>query len=583
MQRIPMFSSRFFLRLSLAVLVFCGVVHGALSDTVSVLAENVILPEPARSAVAGDSTTVISGVELQVGDVIPPWSREYQRASNQVELLAYRMMNWLHIKTRPYIVANELLFSPGDRVDSLIFEETERNLRAYQFIHRAEVSLIPAAPGSSVVRVRTSDNFSLAPSAILERGGGKQDIGAVLKEYNLLGFGKQFAFYYDHITYENSPNSNDDILEGQYTDPRLFGSHWRMHTYIRHARAGENYSLDLQRPFFSLATKWAGGVSGSFFDGTYPIWGRGGVILDEFPHRSRSAAGWVSHVVRGSRYRKYIVTGRLSYFENEYTDPPPQYNITMQEQALIEPTLTVRREVIYRYHRKRNLDDFGAIEDIRQGWSIDFRTGLGFPWKSGRRNYFLTGLSGQVSTATRNTVTVLQGEARVDIPTGENGGSWSNLKTFAFLHHYYHGLPAQTLALNINWRGGWGMDAPYYLYLGGFTGLRGYDADEFAGSRRLLISCEDRIFTPVKIVTIALGMVAFVDAGYVWPHGEDVNLRDLHAAVGFGLRFFNTKASAGRVSRIDVAYRLHGQRGFEITLGSEHNFSLFNARPTPSR
>ncbi len=92
--------------------------------------------------------------------------------------------------------------------------------------------------------------------------------------------------------------------------------------------------------------------------------------------------------------------------------------------------------------------------------------------------------------------------------------------------------------------------------------------------KRILINIEDRIFTSIDILTVALGGVLFADAGNVWAKGQSINLADLNYSVGFGLRLGYTKSPDSRVGRIDFAWGLSGGGGFGIVVGVDQIFSV---------
>ena len=161
-----------------------------------------------------------------------------------------------------------------------------------------------------------------------------------------------------------------------------------------------------------------------------------------------------------------------------------------------------------------------------------------------------------------------------------NRDGWSSGRVSGFLHYYYQGLPWQTAAASVSYVGLYRPLRPAQLSLGGDVGLRGYPAWQFTGTKALLLNVEDRIFTPFRLYTFALGLALFADAGYVWPEDQEFSGRDLHASVGFGLRVGATKAAKGRVSRLDFAFPLRGGFGFSLTFGSEQVFNIMGV-PRP--
>jgi hypothetical protein len=251
----------------------------------------------------------------------------------------------------------------------------------------------------------------------------------------------------------------------------------------------------------------------------------------------------------------------------------------------VETSLTIGRERSHAYHKLRNLDDYDTVEDVEDGISTGLTIGTGFPWEPTSQIYGFSGAFAQASGVSGQHVTVarIQANMRLLEDVGNGRRAWSQGETSAFLHHYYTGLPWQTLAGSINWRSGARMDAPYQLLLGGDTGLRGYAANRFEGNQRLVMNLENRIFTPIRILFYHLGFVMFADAGYVWRPGDTPTPSDLHADFGLGGRIYNGRAAIARVSRFDIAWNLRGQRGFMLSAGSEQMFDLSNRRPTPTR
>ncbi|HKZ22113.1 MAG TPA: BamA/TamA family outer membrane protein, partial [candidate division Zixibacteria bacterium] len=144
--------------------------------------------------------------------------------------------------------------------------------------------------------------------------------------------------------------------------------------------------------------------------------------------------------------------------------------------------------------------------------------------------------------------------------------NFDRVKNYWRLTYFNKSLPSQTIALGLNLSSISRQVKYRQITLGGDLGLRGYEINEFSGQKQILLNLEDRIFTPVKILTVALGAVVFFDAGYLWENESHINLKDLRTDVGVGLRLGFTKALAGRVARFDLAKALHEDRYF-ISLG----------------
>ena len=95
----------------------------------------------------------------------------------------------MHVRTRPEIIRRELLFSPGDTVDTLRVAESLRRLRKLQFIESAHVEAdrcVTPTGESLALKVVTQDSWTTRPD--LKAGGRSPRIG--LTERNVLGTGR---------------------------------------------------------------------------------------------------------------------------------------------------------------------------------------------------------------------------------------------------------------------------------------------------------------------------------------------------------------------------------------------------------
>ena len=104
----------------------------------------------------------------------------------------YRWANRVHVRTRPSVVENILLFKVGDTFVGRLLDESARTLRASGFI--AEATVAPgsydSATNSVDVNVVVRDSWSLALDLKLNHKGGKTSGESGFPTNNLLGTGK---------------------------------------------------------------------------------------------------------------------------------------------------------------------------------------------------------------------------------------------------------------------------------------------------------------------------------------------------------------------------------------------------------
>ena len=133
-------------------------------------------------------------------------------------------------------------------------------------------------------------------------------------------------------------------------------------------------------------------------------------------------------------------------------------------------------------------------------------------------------------------------------------------------------IPSQTLFLRASASGGWSLESPFQLTVGGRDAVRGYREEFAPGARRVLFTAEQRIFVKWPWPDlIDLGFTLFADAGRVWsgdvPYGVDSGWK---GALGFGLRYA-LPAGSRRGGRVDLAFPLGGTGGH----GPVFRFTLF--------
>ena len=130
---------------------------------------------------------------------------------------AYRAANALHVATRQSVIRRELLFREGDCYDVERLRDSERLLRALNFIAGVDIFGVRQADGTIHVLVDTQDEWSLRADARMGGGGGAGFGGVTLREDNLLGSGNGVsAFYIDR--------RGERVYGGGFVSPQLFGT-----------------------------------------------------------------------------------------------------------------------------------------------------------------------------------------------------------------------------------------------------------------------------------------------------------------------------------------------------------------------
>lgn len=532
---------------------------------------------------------VINKIHIDALDAFDPKIPEYRS-------WPFRFLNKLHNRTDEGFIRRELLFKEGDRYDEDIAKECERLLRQNNFLDNVRIDSKVMNNQFVDLYVHTEDQWTLQLNASAGKTKGVSTFDFSIEESNFLGLGKTVGIGYNK-------NSERKIYDFLYFDPQFFNSRWKLQTNFENNSDGWRFLNDFVRPFYSMDTKWAYGMawdSGTFIRQLYH---KGKAVAEiDTDHRTGvffAARSW------GERYNKLKAGIVFSTDTLSYPNPArvifPEANTVKAIRKNLKP---VDRESYQygglvlldqqRFVEERYLDNFGRIEDLPVGLQlgalvsysenvnqlpnfIQVDSLLQYSQQINPSHYY--SLMGQISARRQHT------------------GTLNNVFFNAYGHYYWKlpgmrfgklNFPRQTLAASLSSILTHEIDAPFQISLGEDEGLRGYTFKSFTGQNRLLFNIEDRIFTPLDFRLFAVGLAAFVDAGYVWSSEEHLQFRDFGVSAGVGLRIGLKKSRSAKVVRVDIAFPLGDdssrftfpdKKGYSISITSRQIFSVIEDIP----
>ncbi len=491
---------------------------------------------------------------------------------------AYSLANRLHIKTRAGFIRREILFDAGDCYDPLLLEESSRILRSYTFISRADVFAVDQPDGNKHVVVDTQDEWTTKVDLGVSFDGGLQVEGVDLTEENLFGQGILAAAYL-----RQRKERRDRGVRVLF--PRLFGTRLDGLGSAGVTRVGRLWELGINYPFVGEVGRF--GVRQSFRrrDEQFPYaLGPG----EEFSHvllplqdeRAEITAalrvgepgslttfglGLSRETLSFENFATGVEVARANDFENtEAASATYLGRIVGQTRA----SSTTRVNILLgqrnlRFLRVRGLDPLAGEQDIQLGTDVGLTLGksLGILSAGDFDN------SNDLYTRIRIFLGSDPGTSFVFANVGIEGRRlfdgrvnsevWRDLVGEFDFYGYVRSrrLPGHTFFTRASAAGGWLMNTPFQLTLGGRAALRGFEEEDYPGARRVLFALEDRIFVrwPMPDL-IDLGFTIFADAGRMWagdvPFGADSGWR---GTVGGGLRF-GFPAGSRSVVRADLAF-----------------------------
>jgi hypothetical protein len=308
--------------------------------------------------------------------------------------------NNLHMKTRPGIIRNLLLFKKNEPYDSLLVNESMRLIRLQKYVRDVYSVVLPTPANNDSVDVfiRLSDVWSIEPYLSISKIAMK--IG--LTDFNLAGLGNRFqgdirrnitaGYNMTRLSYL-IPNIRRSFinLNIQYLFPGrndMIKNFEFVKSYYSPSTSNLNYlftdnndiirSIELERTFYSPYAKWAGGI----FLGQM-VMAQSYIKQDSILYlASRTniqdywgARAW--QILRGyyadGRITSFVVSGRI--MKISYPGKPPgsaDVNVFNSENSFFAGVGITSRK----YIQEQYIFDFGKVEDIPVGKAFALIAGL---------------------------------------------------------------------------------------------------------------------------------------------------------------------------------------------------------------
>lgn len=466
------------------------------------------------------------------------------------------IMNALHTITKPYVIRDELLFEKDDDLTEQIILETERNLRMTGLFTDVRIELDSTGFDYYDIYVVTKDRWSLTPSILYGTGGGISEYGGRISEKNFIGTGTK-------IELEGLYRNENDIGWQGYGSlelPRVFRSEFSLKTSIQANRFRTDQLLDFIDPYRNTKDLLSYGLLLQNSFGSDFLYLKDSILL--LPFQERVGRAYFSKAF--NKKNRLFFTGLLEYNKTDRGLPISRRafdnsgKLLLQFSSLSQTFIPVDKVNLFR------------TEDIIVGGYGRVVLGKIFPMESGGDNMLYLG--GQGEQSYYDGTTYLFGQL--------TAGSGFKGATAYYTYQEFQGLGFRklsnefTLAASIRQQTAWRWGALRQLILDNDFGLRGYNANSFAGDNRFLGNLELRYFTGLDLWLFDFELAGFYDIGSVWDQSIKVSESQFYNSVGLGLRFHSRKTSGEHsVFRVDLAYNLYDNKFGGVIFTTNQLFS----------
>jgi hypothetical protein len=470
----------------------------------------------------------------------------------------YRMANRLHARTREDVIRRELLFAAGECPDGESVAQTERNLRGTGFLRDARVETVPvesADPNAVDVRVSTYDRWTTVPHLRLAKVGNRTVWTVGVAERNLFGRGQQ-------VELQRRSDIDRDQTLLSFRDPRVAGSRVDASVSLADRSDGRRGELMVGRPFFALDARWSFRARAEAFEQLDPLYQDGERVAD-LPHQGRALDFEGARAVSRTAVGALRLHGAYRYRRDQVAGDLRRFGIAEAGLSFVE----------HRFLRLTHVNRFERAEDFNLGRHLSAAAGVSLPELGGADGTVLfLGARGRQGLALGRERFLL-----ADAGWGgrRQAGRWENAIADLRVAGAVRLFPRSVLLSQAVYRHGSNLDPETQMTIGAQNGLRGYAVNQWVGTRSLLVASEARLFVADEVMQLfSFALAAFADAGYAWPRGTPVALRDLRADAGLGLMVGRNRL-AGRPLRIDLAYAFNppaGRSRWQVSMGVQLSF-----------
>jgi len=361
----------------------------------------------------------------------------------------------------------------------------------------------------------------------------------------VVGLGKELQLEWDK-------GIDRSRLGVNYSDPAFFAPYWNAKFGYAVNSDGYDHRFSVARQFYSFTTPWSAELSFTGFKQDDHLYADG-VEHERFRHHRREIVGSYGRALRATDDAATRLVAGVRLVDNSFSN-------VNEEPLTIVPEPREFRYLFLRLDRVEN--DFVKLNFVNK--DIRFED-----FNLGRQTSLEAAISPRAFGPDMNTAFV-----RVAASDGRRVGDDGFVLSSVSLASRFDGGAAHTIASSslllvrrtearhpralvgrIAVTSGWRVDRDVQFFADGLTGLRGYRAHSFSGTRAVVINVEERIHLGREILQLASpGLVAFIDAGNATDGGAS-ELMKLKTDVGVGIRV-GLPRTPKNLLRVDLSYAL---------------------------
>jgi len=461
--------------------------------------------------------------------------------------------NLLHVQTRASLLRDFLLFHEGEPFDEARLRETERNLRALDFLRSA--SVVAGAPhdGAVDVTVTTEDAFTTDANADFSNDGWRSLYDVDVTQKNLGGSSAEAD-----VRVASGRERSTRSLEMLH--PALFGAYWSGDALLARSSDGGEEKLAIERPLFSYTTPYTAIASFDHLLQDARVY-EDGAVASLFRQEHRESALAYGRVLAATPRSSLRVVGGVDLLDDTFTplqgSAPLDRHFDFVEAGVDSQAFDfVKLDHVDLGLREQdfNLGVHTSVYAARSRRGVlRFRSDNAAGYAFGPHTLVLTRLSAGGRARGRNRNAIASSDTRF---VSRRGGE--------------HPL---TFVVRARIDYGSNVDRDVQFFADGQNGLRAYPNFAFSGPRRIVVNAEQRVSLGREWLSLVEpGVALFVDSGNAAARALFDRFK---TDAGAGLRFGVSRFESTMI-RADVAWAFNGsplsRRGLVFSIATTQAF-----------
>jgi hypothetical protein len=467
-----------------------------------------------------------------------------------------KLLNDIHSTTRGYVVRRELLLEPGAPFDSVLAEESERNLRRLGLFRSVRVDT-GRVNGKLAAIVRTRDAWSIKPRIQANIASDGTLTGSVgLTEENVAGTGNLLRVWYVR-------QADRDGLVFAGSLPRFGGGRFGLGATYEDLSDRSAGTWGIGNSYRSFSDRWSFVYGGQAFNGRvfqYQTLAPGVRDTTAWQRRATINRAFFSFAPVASPREYMRVGGTVEVrAEEQFLAPSPAIEPVADSLVVVPDSVygLIGAFAEYRRGHFARVSRFNGFND--EDVDLSRFAFLSLKLAPGAWGYGDTGVGTRVVLGAGGRTGPLLVKARIDANALFNSAGLDSGRVVGIATAALQPGPRHVTLLRVI--GGIMEDPPpgSEFDLGFEVDPRLWGPHAFVGTRTLRGTLEHRIYAYDEILSvIGLGFGAFLDYGGAWYEDQD---RRLGGNAGLSV-FFGSPASATvKITQLSGGYRFGGGIG----------------------